>query len=135
MSYLVTFTEEWEKLHFCAVTRFWIRLWIRYLTLPVVGHFFWIPNFLNKFFPIVVDINMNQRKITFSFSSKQKQLFADVLENMFLNLFENYTVKRLWQSLCFNKVASLRLATLLKRTPWHRYFPVNFRNFSEDLFL
>ena len=69
------------KTFFCAVPRFWIRLWIRYLTLPIVGHFSWIPNFLNKFFPIAVDINMNQRKITFSFSSKQKQLFADVLEN------------------------------------------------------
>ena len=34
-----------------------------------------------------------------------------------------------FQSLFFNKVAGLRLATLLKRKPWRRCFPVNFWNF------
>ena len=34
--------------------------------------------------------------------------------------------KRLCQSLFFNKVAGLRLATLFKKRLWQRYFPVNF---------
>ena len=29
----------------------------------------------------------------------------------------------------FNKVAGLRPATLLKKSPWHRCFPVNFAEF------
>ena len=40
---------------------------------------------------------------------------------MLQNSQENY----LCQSLFFNK-AGLRPATLLKKRPWHRYFPVNF---------
>ena len=59
MSHLVTCTEEilnGKNFFFCAVTRFRIRLWIRYLTLPVVGHYSWIPNFVNKFFRIAVHI-------------------------------------------------------------------------------
>ena len=37
-----------------------------------------------------------------------------------------FTGKHLCQSLFFNKVAVLRLATLLKKRLWHRCFPVNF---------
>ena len=41
--------------------------------------------------------------------------------------------KRLCQSLFFNKVAGLRIATLLKKRLWQRCFPVNF--VKEHLFL
>ena len=36
----------------------------------------------------------------------------------------------------FNKVACLRLGTLLKKRRWHRYFPVNFllRNCEKHFF-
>ena len=38
-------------------------------------------------------------------------------------------------SLFFNKVAGLRPATLLKKRPWHWYFPVNFAKFLRTPFL
>ena len=43
-----------------------------------------------------------------------------------LKNFTIFTRKYLSQSLCFNNVASLRLATLLKKRLWHRCFPANF---------
>ena len=62
-----------------------------------------------------------------------------------------FTGKHLCQSIFLNKVAGIRPATLLKKRPWHRCFPVNFvkflrtpffteylwilLNFSEHLFL
>ena len=36
---------------------------------------------------------------------------------------------------CFNKVAGLRPATLLKKRLWHRRFPVNFGKFLRTPFL
>ena len=35
----------------------------------------------------------------------------------------------------FNKVVGLRPATLLKKRPWHRWFPVNFVRFLRTSFL
>ena len=49
--------------------------------------------------------------------------------------FAKFVGKRLCQSHFFNKVASLRLATLLKKRLWHRFFPVNFAKFLRTLFL
>ena len=46
-----------------------------------------------------------------------------------LKKFAKLIGKQLRQSLFFNKVDSLRPATLLKKRPWHRCFPVNFANF------
>ena len=46
-----------------------------------------------------------------------------------------FTVKRLCQSLFFHKVVGLRPATLLKKRPWHRCFPVNFVKFLRIHFL
>ena len=48
------------------------------------------------------------------------------MEKVFL---QNFTGKRLCQSLFFNKVAALRPATLLKDRLWRRCFPVNFSKF------
>ena len=42
--------------------------------------------------------------------------------------FTKFTGKQLRQSFFFNKVADLRLETLLKERLWHRCFPVNFAN-------
>ena len=44
------------------------------------------------------------------------------------------TGKHLYQSPFFNKVASLGPATLLKKRPWHRCFPVNFAKFLRTPF-
>ena len=46
-----------------------------------------------------------------------------------LNNFRKFTGKHLCQSLFFNKVACLRAATLLKRSLWHKCFPLNFAKF------
>ena len=48
--------------------------------------------------------------------------------------FAKFTGKHLWQSFFFNKVARLRPATLLKKTLWHRFFPVNLAKFLRTLF-
>ena len=47
----------------------------------------------------------------------------------------NFTGKYLCQSLFFNNVAGLGLATLLKKKLWHRRFPVNFVKFVRTHFL
>ena len=49
--------------------------------------------------------------------------------------FHKIRRKHLCQSLIFNKVAGLRPATLLKKRPWHRCFPVNFVEFQRSPFL
>ena len=49
--------------------------------------------------------------------------------------FGKFKGKHLCQSHFFNKVASLRPATLLKKRPWHRCFPVNFAKFLRKPFL
>ena len=46
-------------------------------------------------------------------------------KQVFLKMLQNSQENYLCQSLFFNK-AGLRPATLLKKRPWHRYFPVNF---------
>ena len=47
-----------------------------------------------------------------------------------LKNFTKFTGKHLCQSLFLSKVASLRHATLLlKKSVWHRFFPVNFVKF------
>ena len=52
-----------------------------------------------------------------------------------LTNFAKFTGKHLYQSLFFNKVADLRPATLLRKRPWYRFFPVNFAKFLRTLFL
>ena len=51
-----------------------------------------------------------------------------------LRNFPKFTEKYLCQSLFFNKVAGLRLATLLKKRLWHRCLPVNSREISKTTF-
>ena len=55
--------------------------------------------------------------------------------NQFTKNFTTFTGKHLCQSLFFNKVAGLRLVTLLKKRLWCRYFPVNFTKFLKASFL
>ena len=66
-----------------------------------------------------------------SYRSSHPQVFCKkgVLRN-----FAKFTGKHLCQRLFFNKVARLRQATLLKKSLWHRYFPMNFANFLRTPF-
>ena len=52
-----------------------------------------------------------------------------------LKTFVKFTGKRLYQSLFFNKVAGLGLATLFKKRLWRRCFSVNFAKFLSTYFL
>ena len=52
-----------------------------------------------------------------------------------LRNFAKFTGKHLCQRLFLNKVAGLRPATLLKKSFWHRCFPVNFAKFLRTPFL
>ena len=70
------------------------------------------------------------RTTTCRSSRRRCSLKKGVLRN-----FVKLTGKHLCQSLLFNKVADLRLATLLKKRFWHRCFPVNFAKFLRTLFL
>ena len=56
-----------------------------------------------------------------------KKVFLEILQYSQEN-------KHLRQSI-FNKVAGLRPATLSKKRPWHRCFPVNFVKFLRTSFL
>ena len=58
-----------------------------------------------------------------------------VCEKNVLRNFAEFKGKHLCQSLFFNKVASLRPPTLLKKRLWHRCFPVNFAKFLRTPFL
>ena len=51
------------------------------------------------------------------------------VKKLFLKIFAKFTGKHLCQSLFLNKIAGLRPATLLKKRPWHRSFPVSFAKF------
>ena len=48
--------------------------------------------------------------------------------------FAKFTGKYLCQSFFLHKVVGLRPATLLKKRPWHRWFPVNFVKFLRTPF-
>ena len=64
----------------------------------------------------------------------QKQPPEVFYKKCILKNLEKFTGKHLYQSLFFNKVASLGPATLLKKRLWHRCFPVNFSKFLRTLF-
>ena len=63
-------------------------------------------------------------------SHRRCSIKKDVLRNSV-----KFAGKHLRQSLFFSKVAGLRRATLLKKTPWRRCFPVNFGKFLRTPFL
>ena len=64
-----------------------------------------------------------QRKMRMKPTSCLREVFCKegVLRN-----FAKFTVKHLCQSFFLNKVADLGPASPLKKTLWHRFFPVNF---------
>ena len=74
---------------------------------------------------------INLYKILIYRSSHQGcSIIKSVLRN-----FAKFTGKHLCKTLFFNKVAGLRLATLLKKRLWRTCFPVNFEKFLRTPFL
>ena len=57
-----------------------------------------------------------------------------IIKKVVLKNIEKFRERHLCQSLFFNKVAGLWLATLLKKRLWHRCFPVKFAKFLRHLF-
>ena len=72
------------------------------------------------------------KECTYNFKSSYRK--CSVRKGVLRN-FAKFTVKHVRQSLFFNKVAGLRLATLLKKRLWDRCFPVNFAKFLTAPFL
>ena len=68
-------------------------------------------------------------------SQKQKQPPEVFYKKGVLINFTKFTGKQLCQGLFLNKNAGLRPATLFKKRPWHRCFPVNFVKILRTPFL
>ena len=60
------------------------------------------------------------------------QPFTDSLRNRRSKKFPKILEKALWQSIVFNKVASLHPTTLIKMKLQHWCFPQNFAKFSKE---
>ena len=69
------------------------------------------------------------RSILWLYDIVQKQPPEVFYEKSDLRNFSKLTGKHPCQSLFFNKIAGLSLATLFKKRLWYRCFPVNFVNF------
>ena len=67
--------------------------------------------------------------------SFQKQPPEVFFKKGVLRIFTKFIGKHLCQRLFFNKVAGPRPATLLKKSLWHRCFPINFAKFLRTPFL
>ena len=74
-----------------------------------------------------------QSCVTYDAGFKERAT-RDVLQKSILENFGRFTGKHLCQCLLF-KVTGLRSANVLKKTTWHRFFPVNFAKFSRTRFL
>ena len=68
-------------------------------------------------------------------SVSQKQPLEVFSEKRFSYKFHKIHRKTSVPILFFNKVAGLRPASLLKKRPWHRCFPLNFAKFLRTPFL
>ena len=90
--------------------------------------------FLFRFISLV-----QKQQLTYSYSyivvPVQKQPPEVFYKKCVLKSFAKFTGKHLRQSLCFNKVAGLTLATLLEKRLWHWCFPVNFAKCLRTPFL
>ena len=84
----------------------------------------WYKTFEEKLFVGTGTDGLKYRPLALGSSCSEVFCWKGVLRN-----FEKFTGKHLCYSLFFNKVAGLRVATLLKKRFWHRYFSVNFAKF------
>ena len=74
-------------------------------------------------------LNIKRNYLEYS-SHRRCSVKKGVLRNL-----AKFTGKHLCQRFFFNKVAGIRPATLLKKSLWHRCFPVNFAKFLRTLVL
>ena len=99
------------------------------------GHIYWrnpkckTSFFVQYLYHKVVLIRIIQ-PLNYGSSHRMCSVKKGVLRN-----FVKFSGKHLCQRLFFNKVEGLRPATLLKKSLWHRYFPVNFAKFLKIPFV
>ena len=114
-----------------------------FLLLPLITCFYWIPiKFLTDFlltFVIFVTVSLawlrcGPLKINWDTKRNRSSRPEVFCQKSVLRNFTKFTGKHLYQSLFFNKVADLRPATLSKKRPWRRCFPVNFVKFLRTPF-
>ena len=74
-------------------------------------------------------------QIHFSFNPTETVAQEMFCKKGVLRNFAKVTGKQLCQSLCFNRIAGLRPATLSKKRLWNRFFPVNLAKFLRTPFL
>ena len=79
---------------------------------------------------IKVIFDMHQMQVP----SSEAATRAVVCKKVFLEILQKLIGKHLCQFLFFNKVTSLRPATLLKKRSWHRCFPMSFCEISKNTF-
>ena len=96
--------------------------------------------FTFTFFLIIITTTVNISNVCFWFKLKRLQRIRSSYQRCFiikgvLRNFSKFTGKQLCQSLFFNKVAGVRPATLLRKRPWKRFFPVIFAKFLRTPFL
>ena len=82
---------------------------------------------------IVISYSLLNPDIMRKFSFQKHSFQRRFMKNGVLKNFAKFTRKHV--CLFFNKVASLRPATLLKKRLWQRYFPANFAKFVRTTFL
>ena len=98
----------------CDQIRNFLRIWWHLLKKSLMENFIFLCSILPYFFR----------------SSHRRRSAKKVV----LRSFAKFIGKQLCQSLFFNKVAGLRLATVLKKRLWHRCFPLNFAKFLRTPF-
>ena len=67
-------------------------------------------------------------------STRSSHQRYSIIKGVLIN-YAKFTGKHLCQILFLNKVAAPTSATLLRKRPWHRCFPVNFAKFIRTPFL
>ena len=72
--------------------------------------------------------------LAYNYLHTQKQSPGGVLRKRCSEQFRTIHRKTTLPESLFNKVAGLRLATLMKKRPWHRCFRMNFAKYLRTLF-
>ena len=89
-----------------------------------------VPKFLSSALGVTYENSLNKNRL-----QHLEAVFRRCSIKVFLETLQKFRGRHLCQSLFFNKIASLRPATLLKKRLWHRCFPVNFAKFLRTPFL
>ena len=94
-------------------------------------YFLMLLNFTRYIFSVNTMFFIDEKHTQWMFRSNHQRCSV---RKCVLGNFTTFTGKHLCQGLFFNKVAGLRPATLFKKRPWQRFFPVNVAKFIRTPF-